>query len=325
MMGWRRVAGVGLILAAVAGAATSASGTAVAVAPLRHRAEFPLAGIVGLPGGRFLLWHSTGEMQVGTSTGDWTPVFRAAVRPVSDVIADAEGILVAGSLDDRTSGVVLLDTTGRELARWKVPDQVFQPVASERGRFATTRRGLVPLIEGGGLGPPLPYTEPPAPFAGPPSAGPSRAPPMVLRTDPGAMVLCRPRDLSMAHHAPGRCWKGGTGGWTRQGDFARAIACGDWLVTLEGSRPARLTAYSLVSGKPTTLVDTTATSPFACGAPGELIVGDARLRLIALPQPRPTWSSARQRAAVIDVAATQTALAYRLAGSLEVVIIPRPR
>jgi hypothetical protein len=264
-------------------------------------------------------------MQVGTALGDWTPVFRAPVRPVSDVIADVQGILVAGSLDDRTSGVLLLDAAGREIARWKIPDLVFRLVASEHGRFATTRRGLVRLIAGGGLGPPLPYAEPPIPFAGVPLAGPGGAPPIVLRVDPGAMVLCHPRDLSMAHHAPGRCWKGGTSGWTREGDFARAIACGDWLVTVEGSHPARLAAYSLASGNPATRIDTTTDPPITCAAPGELIVGDSRLRLIALPEHKPTWSSTSLRAFVIDVAATETALAYRLAQSLEVVIVPRHR
>jgi len=66
------------LLSAMSPGAAGARGHGTSASPVRHRAEFPLAGIVGLAGDRILLWSSAGQMQIGTAAGVWTEVFRVA-------------------------------------------------------------------------------------------------------------------------------------------------------------------------------------------------------------------------------------------------------
>ncbi len=295
---------------------------------LRHRVEAPLARIIGLEGDRFLLWSSTGEMQVGTVAGQWSPMFRTALHPVDDVAPDAQGILAAASVDVGLSGIVLLDAAGHEQARWTLKEQVFRALAGEHGRFATTRAGMVPLLVGGATGPVAPYLEPATPFHTVPP-GPLAAPPNVLRFDPTAnpatMIACRPRDFSMQHGAPGRCWKSGPAGWKIVGPFVTPIACDDWLVAFEQDHPARVVVYSMTSGKRALTIPTPVDPQISCIGPAELLVGDSRLSLFRLPERKPVWTSKPMPAPITELAATETAFAYRVRGSLDVIIMPRPR
>jgi hypothetical protein len=160
----------------------------------RHQPAFPLFGLVGLPGDHFLLWEGSGQMQIGTSAGEWTGVFRVPFRPVHSVVSDAQGILLGGALAPEVTGALLVNLAGQEIGRWLLADDVFAVRVEAGARFATTPSGVVPLLAGGVVGAPRPFV----------GADLSRFgdPPQVLRDEPSAMVTCRLPNWSMSMRSP---------------------------------------------------------------------------------------------------------------------------
>lgn len=283
---------------------------------LRHKPAFPLFGIVGLAGDHFLVWEGSGQMQIGTSAGEWTGVFRVPLSPVTDVVADAQGILVGGALDPGPSAALLVNQAGQELGRWRLGHQLSEVRVDAGARFATTWGGVVPLLAGGAVGAPRPFVGA--------DASPHGSPPHVLRDELSVMVTCRHRDWSKATSAPGRCWKTGPAGWRIEGDFNDLIACGDWLVAIEGDRHMRLVGYSLASGTPAFRIDEPVMPAITCASPGVLLVGDRRLTMFRLPNPRPIWTAKPNRGRIILIAATEHAIAFSETATGGVVIVPRP-
>ncbi|HET6150231.1 MAG TPA: hypothetical protein VFH68_22010 [Polyangia bacterium] len=291
--------------------------TAIKTAGVRHRPDFPVMGLVGLAGDRFIIWNGAGQMQVGSATGEWAKGFRLPISQIGDVVADGVDFLVDGSVREHVSAVLLVNVEGRELARWTMADLVYGLVVDARGRWASTRAGLIPLLEGGALGTPEPLTgSGPSPYGDPPKP---------IRADGGAMVTCRPRDLSMQHGAPGRCDRSGPREWHLRGDFFLPVACGDWLVAVEGARPWQLVVYSLATGKRAMKRPDPVDAVVACADPGDVLVGDRRLSLLRLPEGKPVWTARLAGAPITQLAVTENAVAYRADDSPDIVIIPRPR
>lgn len=285
---------------------------------VRHRAAFPVMGILGLTGDRFLLWHGGGRMQVGTPGGEWSEVFRVAVHGIVDVQPDRGGVLVAGGLDEKISAVLFVNHRGDELARWTIHAGIYDLVVDARGKWASTRAGLVPLLAGGVLGPPERLVGGgPAPLGDPPT--------LVMRQGT-TTVVCRGQNISLEHHAPGRCDRNGDREWHFEGKFMLPpVACGDWLVAVEWTRPVRLVAYSMTTGKPEMQIPNSMGPAVACAGPGELFVGDRRLSLLRLPNRKPIWTAKVAAGPITQLALTENALAYQADDSADVVIIPRPR
>lgn len=285
-------------------------------AVVRHKPAFPPCGIVGFSGDHFLLWEDSGQMQIGTFAGEWKDVFRVPLHPVHDVVADAQGILLGGSLAPGSFAALLVNQAGQEVGRWLLGDDVFAVRVEAGVRFATTPGGIVPLLAGGVVGPPRPYV----------GADLSRHgdPPDVLRVEPSAMVTCRLRDVSMEHNAPGRCRKANAVGWWIEGPFNKVIACGDWLVSIEVTRTMSVAAYSLTSKKRAFHIDEPMLPAITCAAPGILLVGERRLSMFRLPDTRPIWTAKPNRGRIGLIAATEHAIAFSEDVTGEVVVIPRP-
>ncbi|MEP6652622.1 MAG: hypothetical protein ABJA82_04655 [Myxococcales bacterium] len=289
---------------------------------LRHRAEFVVVGIVALQGDRFLLWDDDGRMQTGTGAGEWSKTFQVAIHPVWDVKADGTGFLASGRLNGKGSVIVRATAEGQELTRWTVSSPVYSVVVDAIGRAASTAEGLVPLLEGGNLGKPIPWAPPPRDR---PARPRPRVPAVVARED-SSMITCVMRDLSMLYGAPGRCQRVGGAEWHFEGDFgAPFVPCGDSLIVVEGSRPWKITVHSMRSGKRESQIRTSLQPVVACVNPGELLVANRRLSIVRLPNSKPIWTAGASGAAINDVALTETALAYSADDSPDVVIIPRPR
>lgn len=122
-----------------------------------HRPPFPPFEIVGLAGDAFLVWGDAGRMQIRTSAGVWTGVFRVPFHQVDDVVADGQGILVGGFLDSRASAVLFLDQTGQERGRWLLAHPFYAFRVGDGARLAATWDGIVPLLPGGVVGALRPY------------------------------------------------------------------------------------------------------------------------------------------------------------------------
>jgi hypothetical protein len=153
---------------------------------------------------------------------------------------------------------------------------------------------------------------------------PYGVPPEVMRDEPSAMVTCRSSNRSEEFSAFGHCWKTGAAGWKMEGDFHQLIACGDWVVVIEGKRAVRLVAYSLATGKAAMRIDEPVPPVITCADPGVLLVGERRLVMFELPHRRPIWTSKPNRGRITFMAATEHAIAFSDLTTEAIMIIPRP-
>lgn len=86
----------------------------------------------------------------------------------------------------------------------------------------------------------------------------------------------------------------------------------------------RLVGYSLASGTPAFRIDEPVMPAITCASPGVLLVGDRRLTMFRLPNPRPIWTAKPNRGRIILIAATEHAIAFSETATGGVVIVPRP-
>ena len=313
-LGW--VVALVFELAVVAGATPVARATTPP--PSRHHPGFPVMGMVPLAGDRLLLWHGDGRAQLRAPSGEWTDVFRLPVHAIVDIQPDPEGFLVAGSEKPGHSMTVLLTARGEERARWEMIADTFSLVVDTRGRRAVTRAGTVALLADGKLGPPE------TPLGA--TARPGRMPPIII-TRGNVTVVCWVADLSKEHWGPGRCERSDPGGWHFESNFlAPPLACGEWLVVLDGPWYRRLTVLSLVTGKIEGRINSIVRPVYACAGSVELVVGDRRLALLRLPTGKPLWTRSLGGSAKTEVTALavmESFIAYQVDGSQDVVLFPR--
>jgi hypothetical protein len=311
----RRPAGA----AAVAFWLAAAAGVpAIMPPPSRHHPGFPVMGMVPLGGDQLLLWHGDGRAQLRSTAGEWTDVFRLPVHAIIDIQPDPEGFLVTGSLKPGRSVTLLLTARGEERARWEMTADTFALVVDTRGRHAVTRTGTVALLADGKLGTPEPPPGGDAPTG--------TTPPTVIRYG-DVTVVCRGADLSLEHSRSGRCERRGPAGWHYESNFlAPPLACGKWLMLLDGSLYRRVSVLSLATGKIEGRIATTIRPVYACAGPDELVLGDQRLALLSLPEGRPRWTlspGGPGKGGVAALAVMESFIAYQVDGSPDVILFRR--
>ena len=285
--------------------------------PVERHAGLAGSRLLALADDQLLLWEPTGRAELRAGAGTWTPEFRLPLKPIVAAQADAEGFLIAGSAGAGSAAVVALSPLGKERVRWTLPgDGAFGFVADARGPRAVTRGGIVALNPDGTIGALEPFAK-------------GTTPSVIARE--GGDVLCRPADLSEAHSAPGECARGGAHSWRFEAQFVEApVACGDWLAVGDGFEPGgmetrRIAAHSLGSGEVGGRAAFLVHPAVACASSNELLVGEKRLVLLRLPGLEAGWSRQIEGSAPVrDLAVLKSFFAYRIDGSLEVMLVPRP-
>jgi hypothetical protein len=310
---------------------TAAKGSGGTAAQVDSHRAFPGARLLALADDQLLLWEPRGRAQVRGKDGQWGSELQLPVAAILDVTRDGAGFLVAGSLQSGGAAVVALSAAGLEHRRWLIPgDGAYAVFTDAAGRHAVTRGGIVDLRLDGSVARAQPFPADPRGAAG--GAG---LPVVLARagSEDGALVICAPSSLAMAHPARGECVRTAPGGWKLEADFLESpIACGGAIAIIGaparggGAKEGEVVLYSWDTGQRRDRLRASAGPRIACAPGGDaLLIGDnSQLRLLRLPSLQTASVPKVGRGPVRDVAITDHLIAYRAGDSLDVVVIPRP-
>jgi hypothetical protein len=308
---------IGIAVGLVVGAhADHSAGAETKADPVRHH-SFSGVEMLALPGDQLLLWEVQGRAQIRTAAGTWSDEIQLPVKGIMHALPDGPGFLVAGYTEDKQPTVLLMSSAGKEVKRWRVAGDVRGLVAGRRGRRIATGAGFRQLRDDGTIGPVEPYPDR--------HRGHDCCSAPTLIEDEDEAVVCNGADLSMEHNAPGSCVRLGNPGWAFEGPFVDPpIGCGRWIVARDGARLTKLTIRSLATGTIAGHASYRVPPVFACADGEYLIIGEKGLAQVSLPALEPGWRRSLPGGAVKDVAVMTTHIAYRISGSNDIFVIPRP-
>lgn len=257
------------------GAESTAVPASTRVPLAKHSAPFQAQGVVALESGTLIVWAADGRIRVNAPEGGWSPVSQLPMTYITSAVSEGERVLFGGSYFPEggleQAIALTVDAQGAVQARWHGGEGLFNSVTSSLGkRWAVALNELVELLPDGSV----------SPVGKVPSLS------QLLVGPGGQRVLCTPADRTLAASAPAECSASGTSEWRVQGSWSLSpLVCGQWLVTSEGGA---LVVRSLSHGEE--LVRRTEPArAFACGPPGELLVGDKQVRALALPSLKKLW------------------------------------
>lgn len=312
------------------GAATSQTApsrtTAASTAAAEHRTlDFPVTGMLALPGDALLFWNADGRVQWRLGSGSWSVTRHLPVRAILSLRADAQGALVLGTAATGRTTALLLSPGGDELGRWELPENVLELQTGADGRWGLATQGRMPLWEGGKSGPMSPH----------PSLQPdgvqARGPAPVAFSDDHGTVLCQAGSLAKAYDRLGRCERSGARAWRYEGRFvASPLDCGPYMAIRERPPAGRLRWISRATGALAGTVVVRPNAAIACNARGELLIGEHDLRLLRLPDARAVWRSSVRRSTgarttgITALAATEHVVAYQVGAETSVALLPLP-
>src|SRR6185369_4281438 len=259
--------------------------------------------MVAMDGNRLLVLGYDGGFWLRSPEGRWSPMRSLPFRHVWNVASDPEGFLVSGYMvgPSRDEMIALFDTAGQELRRWyPLPGTpVFYTLATAKGRWFTTKKGLVPLLDDGKFGALFPFPD-----------SQTQAYRELRLIEGERRVLCLGADVTLAHNEYARCDELSPIGWSFwvDAEAAAPMICGPWIIhrmrpTLESLEVhsirtgalegARTLAEKEIKGRST---------PIACADSQNLAIGGRTLELAALPSLQPVWKRPLSRNRISEIA-----------------------